>query len=109
MTPDNEPSYFAQVAGAIIISLTSGLISVGRRLLKGTGLPLLWVVTEVGAAVLVGFLAWDTYPNLQDSMPHSITRLIFTCACAHLGGRILQHAENIIEAKLLSGSNVNPK
>lgn len=105
MPPDQEPSYLAQLAGVIAISLISGLISVARRVLRGTAVPTLWIITEIGAAILVGFLAWDAYPGIADKLPTGVTRLIFTCACAHVGGRILQQVESLIEAKLRSIRN----
>lgn len=102
MPPEQQPSYLVQLIGVIVISLISGLISVGRRILKGSAVPTLWIIVEIGAAILVGFLAWDAYPDLADKLPHGVTRLIFTCACAHVGGRILQQVENYIETKLQS-------
>lgn len=100
MPPDNQPNYYWQMIGVLLISAVSGFISVGRRILKGTPPPIVWVVTEFCAALLAGYLAWDAYPTVKDDLPSWMTMPVFVALCAHFGGRFFQHAETLIETKL---------
>lgn len=105
MPPESSAGYYWQLAGVLIISLMSGFISVGRRLMRRTNPPMIWVLTEFCSAILAGYLAWDAYPNLVDVLPKGVTMPIFVAVCAHFGGRLFQHVESFVEAKLLTQSD----
>ena len=95
--PPEASNYYVQYAGAILISIVSGFLSIARRILKGTQATALWIISEMVAAVLVGLLAWDSYPDLTDVVPHQISRLVFACMCSYLGSRLLHVSEMVLE------------
>lgn len=109
MTPEQQQGLALQLAGALLISALSGAISLGRRILRYGRVPLLAVATEMTAAILAGYLAWDAYPCLIDILPHGVTRAIFVSACAYLGGRLFQHVETLFEAKGVKPGDIAPK
>ena len=99
MTPEQQQSLALQLTGAILISVLSGAISLGRRILRYGRVPLIGMITEMTAAILAGYLAWDAYPGIQESLPHGVTRAIFVSACAYLGGRLFQYVETLFETR----------
>lgn len=109
MTPEQQQSIVLQLTGAILISALSGAISIGRRILRYGKLPLVGMLTEMTAAILAGYLAWDAFPGIQDSLPHGVTRAIFVSACAYLGGRLFQYVETLFEARTFKPEDNAPK
>lgn len=85
--------------GAFVISMLSGLISLASRIARGHPLNIFWIVSELGAAVLVGYLAYDLYPVIQSSLPNWITMPILIAVSAHFGSKIFQWAEYKIKDK----------
>lgn len=101
MSLENQPNQqFWDLFGVLIISAMSGFISVGRRLMRKGDPSVMWVLVEFCSAVLAGYLASGAYPDLKDSLPRGVTLPIFVAVCAHLGGRLFQLAESLLEAKL---------
>lgn len=100
MPPETASNYYMQYVGAVLISLVSGFLSIARRILKGTKASLLWIISEMVAAVMVGLLAWDSYPDLSDIIPHEVSQLVFACMCSYLGSRLLHVSEMIMEVYL---------
>lgn len=110
MTPDQQQSVALQLTGALLLSVVCGAISLGRRIVKYGRLPLIGVITEMLAAIVAGYLAWDAYPGLVDILYHGITRPIFVSACAYCGGRLFQYAEEVIQAGIPKlGADKAPK
>lgn len=99
MTPDQQQNFYVQLLGALLISTVSGAISIGRRILRYGQLSFIAVATEMSAALLSGYLAWDAYPGLVASLPTGITQPIFTSAAAYLGIKIFQYVERLFEGK----------
>lgn len=81
------------LAGAIIVSVLSGIISLASRIAKGHPLNIFWIVSEMGAAVLFGYLVYDAYPILVKYLPDWVTMPILIASCAHIGGRLFQWIE----------------
>lgn len=109
MTPEQQQSVVLQLTGAILISVLSGAISLGRRILRYGRVPVLGMLTEMTAAILAGYLAWDAYPGFQESLPHGVTRAIFVSACAYMGGRLFQHVETLFESRTYKPEDKAPK
>lgn len=84
------------LAGAILISILSGFISISQRILSGQKVHWLWVVSEWTAALLCGYLAWDAYPALEPIIPEWITPFILVAFAAHAGGRSFQIMERLL-------------
>lgn len=99
MTPDQQQNFYVQLLGALLISTVSGAISVGRRILRYGQVSFVAAATEMTAALLAGYLAWDAYPALVAKLPAGITQPIFTSAAAYLGIKIFQYVERLFEGK----------
>lgn len=85
--------------GAFLLSLMSGLVSIGSRIARGRPLNIFWILSELGAAVLVGYLAYDLYPVIQPNLPTWVTMPIMVAVSAHFGGKIFQWAEFLIKER----------
>ena len=108
MNPDQQQSIALQLIGALLISTISGAISLGRRILKYGRLPIIGLLTEMTASVLVGYLAWDAYPGVAKHIPDWVSQPIFVAACASLGSRLFQVVETLLEFKMrIFGSKEN--
>ena len=81
------------VLGALLLSLMSGLVSLASRIARGHPLNIFWIISELGAAILVGYLAYDLYPDIQESLPRWVTMPIMVTVSAHFGGKIFQLIE----------------
>ena len=79
MTPDQQQNFYVQLLGALLISTVSGAISVGRRILRYGQVTFVAAATEMSAALLAGYLAWDAYPVVASQLPTGITQPIFIC------------------------------
>lgn len=79
--------------GAIGISIISGTISIGRRILKGHEPSVLWVSTEYLTAILSGYLVFHAYPGFEHLVPEWTTRIMLVALAAHSGGRFIQEVE----------------
>ena len=79
--------------GAFLISLISGTISIGKRIIQGHAPSFIWVVTEYLTAILCGTLMYHTYPYLSDVLPEWATRIMLVALAAHSGGRVIQELE----------------
>lgn len=101
MPLQNQSDYFA-ILGALLISSISGLISIGRQMLKQEKVSKLWIVTEYASALLVGYLAYDLYPTIKGSLHEWITEPIFVVTAAHVGSRMFHYLEDIIKNRLES-------
>lgn len=91
--------YFALLS-ALLISSISGLISIGRQMLKKERVSKLWVLTEYASALLVGYLAYDLYPVIKGSLYTWITEPIFVVTAAHVGSRMFHYLEDVIRTRL---------
>jgi hypothetical protein len=84
------------ILSVLAVSIVSGFISISQRIVRGTGVTVLWICMEFAAAVLCGYLAWDAFPHIQKYLPDWITLPILVAACAHSGGRGLQGLERAV-------------
>ena len=82
------------IVGALIISTLSGFISIAQRVTRGQAAKPLWVISEIFSAILCGYLAYDAYPHIQDTLPTWATWPIVVAFAAHVGGRAFQIFEN---------------
>ncbi len=92
------PDLFSLI-GALVISIISGSISIAQRIVRGQDASLLWITSEYLSAILCGWLAYDTYPAIQDSLPAWMTQPLLVAAVAHFGGRTFQGVEGLLIQK----------
>lgn len=94
--PYRVPEYWS-LAGAILIGLISGFVSVTRRMGNKT-VSRLWVLSEGSGVVLVTLLALDIYPQIKPTLMASpstswITLWVFVGVLAHASSRIMYFFE----------------
>lgn len=97
----NHPELIAMIT-AFIITLISGTISIGRRILAGHRPSFLWVMTEYLTAMLCGYLTYVNYPSVQHLLPDEISRILLVAVMAHSGGRVIQELERVFIERLRS-------
>lgn len=95
MAPENTHDYWS-LAGALIISTISGVISIAQRIVLGQRATLIWAISEFLAAILCGYLVYDAYPALQEDLPKWATRPVLVAMAAHVGGRSFQMIEKAL-------------
>lgn len=110
MTADHViPPDFWPLAGALLISLISGFVSIAQRIVRGHKASLLWVVSEFFSAIMCGWIAWDAYPSLDEHLPEWMTPIMFVAVAAHSGGRTFQGVENMLYRRYGLTSDSPPK
>lgn len=95
MAPENTPDYWS-LAGALIISTISGVISITQRIILGQRATLIWAISEFLAAILCGYLVYDAYPAVQEDLPKWATLPVLVALAAHVGGRSFQMIEKAL-------------
>lgn len=95
MAPENTPDYWS-LAGALIISTISGVISITQRIVLGQRATLIWAISEFLAAILCGYLMYDAYPAVQEDLPKWATLPVLVALAAHVGGRSFQMIEKAL-------------
>lgn len=95
MTPASPDLW--TVVTVLVVSAVSGAVSITRRIAAGTAVTLVWVMSEFMAAILCGWLAFDSYHVAKDFLPDWVTMQVFVAVAAHTGGRLLQSAEAILQ------------
>lgn len=95
MAPENTPDYWS-LAGALIISTISGVISITQRIVLGQRATLIWAISEFLAAILCGYLMYDAYPAVQENLPKWATLPVLVALAAHVGGRSFQMIEKAL-------------
>jgi hypothetical protein len=95
----NNPDLWGLV-GALIISTISGFISIAQRVVRGHKVSVLWVISEFLAAILAGYIMFDTYPILEPQLPAWATLPMLVALAAHIGGRSFQGLEKIMQKRL---------
>lgn len=88
----NNPDLWGLV-GALIVSTISAFISIAQRVVRGHKASALWVISEFMAAILCGYIMFDTYPILQSQLPEWATLPMLVALAAHIGGRSFQGLE----------------
>lgn len=91
-------------AVSIIVAIVSGLVAMATRLNAGQKFSWLWFFTQLGGALLAGYLMWDAYPHLT-FLPAWCTQPVMVSVAAHYGGKIFTIAELLISRRL----NVPPE
>ena len=91
----NDPNIWG-VVGAVVMSLLSGFISVANSMAGGQKFSFLWASAQLTGAVLAGWLVWDMYPVVADSLPAWLTQPIMTALAAHYGGKLFSIAEKVL-------------
>lgn len=97
-----NPNYwgeFGDLVGAVLISLISGFISISQRIVGGHKASILWVSSEVMAAILAGYLAHETYPKLEGVIDTWISLPVFVSFAAYVGSRAFQILERVVFLK----------
>ena len=95
----SQPDLLALVS-ALLISTVSAFVSISQRITRGHPASVLWVISEFSAALLAGYLTYDAYPVLDPHLPDWMTPLMAVALAAHMGGRLIQGAENAVYKKL---------
>lgn len=89
----NDQQNVASLLGAVVISSISAAISIMQRVLRGYPTSALWLFSESLSAILAGYLAWDLYPMISDSLPNWASQPLLVAVSAHYGGRLFQTIE----------------
>ena len=105
----SDPEIWSVVV-SVIVAIISGLIAIANRLAAGQKFSWLWFLTQLGGALLAGYLMWDVYPVIKDSLPQWCTKPIMVSIAAHYGGKIFNVAELLINRRfsLPSGDAMKP-
>lgn len=80
---------------AILLATISGLIAIANRLAGGQPFSWIWFFSQLGGAVLAGYLMWDAYPYVKEFVPAWCTQPILVSITAHYGGKCFSIAEKI--------------
>lgn len=83
------------IIGAVILSLVSGAIAVANRITGGHPFSLVWFASQIGGSVLAGYLMYDMYPQVEESLPAWATLPICVSVAAHYGGKVFSLAEKM--------------
>lgn len=92
--PWKSSTELRDVAGALIISIISGTVSITRRIANGQPASIVWVISEFLTAILCGYLMYDAYPHIKPNLPEWTTLPLMVAFAAHAGGRMFQEVEN---------------
>lgn len=84
------------VLTAVLLSLISGFIAVANALANGQKFSIMWLTAKLAGAVLAGWLVWDMYPWIADSVPAWFTQPIATSIAAHYGGQLFSLVEKVL-------------
>lgn len=103
--PVNSTNEMLGLIGAFIVSIVSGTISIGQRILRGQAPSFLWVFTEFLTAILCGYVMYHTYPSIDHLLPEWTTQIMWVALASHSGGRIIQELEKTLIARFTSNSN----
>jgi len=95
----NHPELFGMIT-AFIITIVSGTISIGRRILAGHPPSFLWIMTEYLTAMLCAYLTYVNYEHFQHLLPEGFTRILLVAIMAHSGGRFIQEIEKTFIERL---------
>lgn len=98
--PYNLPPDPTEILVTLLISVISGAISIGRRIVSGHKSNALWIITEFCTAVLCGTLMYTMYPHIQDWLPAAVNLPVAVALAAHSGGRLFQESESFIVEKM---------
>lgn len=88
---------------AFLVATVSGLVAIATRVGAGQKFSWLWFVSQLGGALLAGYLAWDVYPHMT-FLPAWCTQPLVVSIAAHYGGKIFSIAEVLIGRRL----NISP-
>lgn len=94
----NNPDLWGLI-GALIISTISAFISIAQRVVRGHKASVLWVTSEFMAAILCGYIMFDSYPVLQPQLPDWATLPMLVALAAHIGGRSFQGLEKVMQKR----------
>jgi hypothetical protein len=93
-----DPNVWSALASLVIV-VVSGLLAVGHRLAAGQKFSWTWFFVQMGGAVLAGYLMWDLYPVIHESLPLWCTQPIMISLAAHYGGKFFSLAERLLSRK----------
>lgn len=96
---DPTPRDWVTIIGVLIIALMSGFISIAQRIARGHKVSFLWIVSEIIAAVLCGWIAHDAFTHYKAYIPKWLSPVMVISLSAFMGGRIFQAAEAILWAR----------
>jgi len=97
---DRIPPDVYTMLSMLVLSAVSAIVSITQRLSGGQTASVMWVTSEFMAAILVGYLASETYPFIKQYFPEFVRLPLFVSFCAYGGGRTIQTAERIIYSQL---------
>lgn len=102
MPQNNVPQHPEIFTAALVfvVSVVSATVSVTRRIVNGTPVSILWLISEYSAAILCGWIAFDAYESMEPYLPEWVTMFMFVAVAAHTGGKLLQISEQILQSRL---------
>lgn len=89
--PNNNPDFLTLLL-AFLVSVASGVVGILNKITEGRPFQIIWVVGEFIAAMLCGYLAYDSYPLVKQHTPEWVTMPVLVAACSYTGGKLLQVA-----------------
>ena len=94
--PYSVPPDIWELIITFVLSITSGAVSIGRRLMLGHKSSWLWIISEFLTAILCGYLMYNAYPSISPYLPDFFTLTVAVAVAAHSGGRIFQESEDVV-------------
>lgn len=79
----------ADVVAVVMVCITLLTVISGKieeRLATGR-ISVPWLINEVGASLIAGYIAWEVYPHLPT--PDFVTRTVFVMLAVHGGARVI--------------------
>lgn len=87
----------------LLISVASGVVGILNKITHGRPYKVAWVASEFIAAILCGFLAYDSYPLLTPHLPSWVGMPLFITVCSYTGGKMLRISEAILTEVVTRG------
>lgn len=94
--PTPPPPDFDELLAVFIVAIVSAFISVTQKVLQGTPATVLWLASELAAAILFGYLASTAYPYLKPYLHEAITLPVCVSFAAYSGGRMFPLIETVL-------------
>ena len=94
MDDSTKPDVMAIVI-TILLGCVAAFVSIGRKIDRSrTQFSWLWLSTEIGSCILVGFIGYESYLSIQSiSMLSWMPQSVFVILCVYSGSRLVIHLE----------------
>lgn len=103
--PNNNPDILTLIT-MLLVSIASGVVSILNKIAQGRAYDVVWVTSEFIAAILCGYLAYDTYAKIASDLPAWMGLPMFVSASAFVGGKLLRTLGDFVSTNLERFSGV---